>query len=136
MSYVNEYDYNQPRTLLEVILVVTREVKAVDGPAQFPMEAEYDRWRYAPAAAYGNNEVTLHPYKSRRMSAAEALAIQSLPKEFELPPDMPLTHIFKTIGNGLPFLAAKHFAGRVHAFLERVSVASSGASSSPPASST
>ena len=94
------------------------------------------RWRYAPTAAYGNNEVPLHPYKSRRMSAAEALAIQSLPKEFELPPDMPLTHMFKTIGNGLPFLAAKHFAGRVHAFLERVSVASSGASSSPPASST
>ena len=91
------------------------------------------RWRYAPTAAYGNNEVPLHPYKSRRMSAAEALAIQSLPKEFELPPDMPLTHMFKTIGNGLPFLAAKHFAGRVHAFLERVSVASS---SSPPASST
>ena len=94
------------------------------------------RWRYAPTAAYGNNEVPLHPYKSRRMSAAEALAIQSLPKEFELPPDMPLTHMFKTIGNGVPFLAAKHFAGRVHAFLERVSVASSGASSSPPASST
>ncbi|WP_195836946.1 DNA cytosine methyltransferase, partial [Vibrio cholerae] len=28
----------------------------------------------------------LHPYKPRRLSAAEALAIQSLPKEFHLPP--------------------------------------------------
>ena len=75
-------------------------------------------------ATYGNNEVHLHPYKSRRQSAAEALAIQSLPKEFELPSDMPPTHIFKTIGNGLPFLAAKHIAERVRAFLERAQAAS------------
>ena len=34
------------------------------------------RWRYSPTAAYGNNEVHLHPYKPRRISAAEALAIQ------------------------------------------------------------
>jgi site-specific DNA-cytosine methylase len=32
------------------------------------------RWRYSPTAAYGNNEVHLHPYKARRISAAEALA--------------------------------------------------------------
>ena len=36
------------------------------------------RWRYSPTAAYGNNEVHLHPYKKRRLSVAEALAIQSL----------------------------------------------------------
>ena len=34
------------------------------------------RWRYSPTAAYGNNEVHLHPYHARRLSAAEALAIQ------------------------------------------------------------
>lgn len=76
------------------------------------------RWRYSCTAAYGNNEVHLHPYKSRRLSAAEALAIQSLPKEFELPPTMPLSYMFKTIGNGLPFVAAQHIASRVRDFLE------------------
>ncbi len=38
------------------------------------------RWRYSPTACYGNNEVHLHPYKPRRISVAEALAIQSLPQ--------------------------------------------------------
>lgn len=61
------------------------------------------RFRYSPTAAYGNNEVHLHPWLPRRLSAAEALAIQSLPKEFELPQDMTLSAMFKTIGNGVPF---------------------------------
>ena len=46
------------------------------------------RWRYSPTAAYGNNEVHLHPYKIRRLSVAEAMAIQSLPDWFSLPPKM------------------------------------------------
>ncbi len=64
------------------------------------------RWRYSPTVAYGNNEVHIHPYKPRRISVAEALALQSLPKEFELPTSMTLTDAFKTIGNGVPFMAA------------------------------
>ena len=48
------------------------------------------RWRYAPTSAYGNNEVHLHPYKLRRISVAEALALQSAPAEFILPPELPL----------------------------------------------
>lgn len=68
------------------------------------------RWRYSPTAAYGNNEVHLHPYEERRISVAEALAIQSLPKEFELPPTMTLSNMFKTVGNGVPFLAAQGLA--------------------------
>lgn len=64
------------------------------------------RWRYSPTAAYGNNEVHLHPYEPRRISVSEALAIQSLPAEYQLPEDMPLTACFKTIGNGVPYLAA------------------------------
>jgi DNA (cytosine-5)-methyltransferase 1 len=64
------------------------------------------RWRYSPTAAYGNNEVHLHPYEARRITVAEALAIQSLPKEFELPADMTLSNMFKTVGNGVPYLAA------------------------------
>lgn len=76
------------------------------------------RWRYSPTAAYGNNEVHLHPYKARRISAAEALAIQSLPKEFELPPEMSLSDMFKTIGNGVPFLLAQAIAITIKEYLE------------------
>lgn len=68
------------------------------------------RWRYSPTAAYGNNEVHLHPYKARRISVAEALAIQSLPKDFIIPNNITLTNSFKAIGNGVPFLAANGIA--------------------------
>jgi DNA (cytosine-5)-methyltransferase 1 len=76
------------------------------------------RWRYSPTAAYGNNEVHLHPYKARRISASEALAIQSLPKEFELPANMSLSDMFKTIGNGVPFLLSKAIADSIRDYLE------------------
>ena len=75
------------------------------------------RWRYSPTAAYGNNEVHLHPYHARRISVAEALAIQSLPKEFEMPPDVSLTHKFKMIGNGVPYLAALGIAKTIFEFI-------------------
>ena len=76
------------------------------------------RWRYSPTVAYGNNEVHLHPYKPRRLSAAEALALQTLPKEFELPEDMTLTNKFKTIGNGVPYLLSSGIAKTIAEFLE------------------
>lgn len=79
------------------------------------------RWRYSPTAAYGNNEVHLHPYKNRRLSAAESLAIQSLPKEFCFPPTMTLSNMFKTIGNGVPYLAAEGLAKTIKSFLNRLS---------------
>lgn len=75
------------------------------------------RWRYSPTAAYGNNEVHLHPYKSRRLSAAEALAIQSLPKEYVIPNDITLSNTFKAIGNGVPFMAAKGLALNIYDFI-------------------
>jgi DNA (cytosine-5)-methyltransferase 1 len=77
------------------------------------------RWRYSPTAAYGNNEVHIHPYLPRRISVAEALAIQSLPKEFELPPKMSLSNMFKTVGNGVPYLAALGLALTIMDFLKR-----------------
>ena len=76
------------------------------------------RWRYSPTVAYGNNEVHLHPYLERRLSVAEALALQTLPKEFELPNDMTLTDSFKTIGNGVPYLLAKGAAKTVRDYLD------------------
>ncbi len=78
------------------------------------------RWRYSPTAAYGNNEVHLHPYKVRRLSAAESLAIQSMPKEFSLPDDMTLTNMFKGIGNGVPYLASKGLAKTIKDFIENL----------------
>ncbi|BAZ16297.1 cytosine-specific DNA methyltransferase [Calothrix sp. NIES-4071] len=76
------------------------------------------RWRYSPTACYGNNEVHLHPYKLRRISVAEALAIQSLPSNFILPDSMSLTNMFKTIGNGVPFLASKAIAQSILDFIQ------------------
>lgn len=78
------------------------------------------RWRYSPTAAYGNNEVHLHPYKIRRLSVAEAMAIQSLPDWFVLPADMSLTNKFKVIGNGVPVLMAKAIAETLNDFLDKL----------------
>lgn len=75
------------------------------------------RWRYSPTACYGNNEVHLHPYKKRRLSVAEVMAIQSLPYDFCLPREMPRSLMFKTIGNGVPYLLAKGIAQSLFDFL-------------------
>jgi len=80
------------------------------------------RWRYSPTAAYGNNEVHLHPYHARRLSAAEALAIQSLPENFVLPPDMTLTAMFKTIGNGVPYMLSSGIARTIHDYLTEMNI--------------
>jgi DNA (cytosine-5)-methyltransferase 1 len=77
------------------------------------------RQRYSPTAAYGNNEVHIHPVQSRRISVAEALAIQSLPKTYELPPDMTLSAMFKLVGNGVPYLAAREIAMMIRGLLAR-----------------
>jgi len=79
------------------------------------------RWRYSPTACYGNNEVHLHPYRARRLSAAEALAIQTLPASFSLPPKMSLTNMFKGIGNGVPYVMAKGIATSLKHFLDEIS---------------
>ncbi|MEQ2564117.1 DNA cytosine methyltransferase [Ventrimonas sp. CLA-AP-H27] len=76
------------------------------------------RWRYSPTAAYGNNEVHLHPYRSRRLTVAEAMAIQSLPKWFELPSDLALTDKFKMIGNGVPYLMSYELAKTICEFFQ------------------
>lgn len=75
------------------------------------------RHRFSPTAAYGNNEVHIHPYEPRRISVAEALAIQSLPKEYEIPLDSTLTNAFKTIGNGVPYLVANAIARAIRDFI-------------------
>ena len=76
------------------------------------------RWRYSPTAAYGNNEVHLHPYLPRRISVAEALAIQSIPSNFEVQNDLPLSAKFKMVGNGVPYLLALGIANDIYEWIE------------------
>jgi len=76
------------------------------------------RYRYSPTAAYGNNEVHIHPLEPRRLNVAEALAIQSLPDYFSLPKTMSLTQMFKTIGNGVPYLLAKGISSTINSYLQ------------------
>lgn len=78
------------------------------------------RWRYSPAAAYGNNEVHLHPWEPRRLSVREAMRIQSVPDEYSLPKEMTLSSKFKTIGNGVPVKLAHAVAMTIKTILEEV----------------
>ncbi|MFS0515344.1 DNA cytosine methyltransferase [Nostoc sp. UIC 10607] len=96
---------------------ITRFAAIYEGDDSKKSFKRLHRWRYSPTACYGNNEVHLHPYKIRRISVAEALAIQSLPANFVLPENMSLTNMFKTIGNGVPYLASKALAKNIINFL-------------------
>lgn len=96
---------------------LSRFLSVLEGDDSKKSYKRLHRWRYSPTACYGNNEVHLHPYQARRISVAEALAIQSLPPEFELPAKMSLTDMFKSTGNGVPFLAAKGLATTINEFL-------------------
>ncbi len=60
----------------------------------------------------------MHPYKARRISASEALSLQTLPANFELPPEMTLTDKFKTIGNGVPYILSSGIAKTMYDYLE------------------
>jgi len=97
-QHPNSLDFFTPRAGL------TRMQTIDEGDVSKKSYKRIHRWRYSPTACYGNNEVHLHPYKERRLSAAEALAIQTLPKEYALPKEMTLSDKFKTIGNGVPYL--------------------------------
>jgi DNA (cytosine-5)-methyltransferase 1 len=76
------------------------------------------RWRYSPTAAYGNNEVHLHPWENRRLSVREVLRIQSAPDAYILPADMTLTAKFKMIANGVPVKLAQAIAISLSEFLK------------------
>lgn len=108
----NANDYFKPKQGLSKMKVID------EGDDSKKSYKRLHRWRYSPTAAYGNNEVHLHPYKERRISVAEALAIQSLPKGFVLPPEMTLTDKFKTVGNGVPYVMSSGVAKTIRDYLE------------------
>jgi DNA (cytosine-5)-methyltransferase 1 len=114
LSHTNGANHFLPRQGIDKMRIIT------EGDVSKKSYKRLHRWRYSPTAAYGNNEVHLHPYKERRISAAEAMAIQSLPKDFVLPPDMSLSNMFKTIGNGVPFLLSVGIAKTIRGYLEKV----------------
>ncbi len=96
---------------------ITRFMTVDEGDDSRKSFKRLHRWRYSPTVAYGNNEVHIHPYFARRLSVSEALSLQSLPLNFELPSEMTLSAMFKGIGNGVPFLAARALACSVATFL-------------------
>ena len=96
---------------------ITKMLSVAEGDDSKKSYKRLHRWRYSPTVAYGNNEVHLHPYKARRLTVAEALALQSLPKNFSLPPKMSLTDKFKTIGNGVPFMLSSGIAKTIYDFM-------------------
>ena len=75
------------------------------------------RFRYAPTAWYGNNEVHLHPFKARRLSVREALRLQSIPDTYVMPAESPLSAKFKVICNGVPFTLAFKLAESFDTFI-------------------
>lgn len=113
LNHPNANMYFQPRAGLH------RFQTKDEGDVERKCYKRLHRWRYSPTAAYGNNEVHVHPYLPRRISAAEALAIQSLPAEFILPPDISLTDAFKTIGNGVPYVAARGIAETIYDYIHQ-----------------
>lgn len=112
LNHPNGAEFFTPKAGLQKMLTIA------EGDVSKKCYKRLHRWRYSPTAAYGNNEVHLHPYKARRLSVAETLAIQSLPQEFCLPPEMTLSAKFKTVGNGVPYLLAKGIAETIKDYLE------------------
>ena len=110
-THANATDYFQPRA------GITRMQSVDEGDVRKKSYKRLHRWRYSPTVAYGNNEVHLHPYKVRRLSAAESLALQTLPEDFCLPKEMSLSDKFKTIGNGVPFVMSYGIARSIKDFL-------------------
>lgn len=110
-NHYNSTDYFLPRS-------TTRFNTIMEGDVSKKSFKRLHRWRYSPTVAYGNNEVHLHPYKARRLSVAEALAIQSLPKDFVIPKTLSKSEMFKTVGNGVPYLLSKRLAHSIKDFFE------------------
>lgn len=109
-NHVNSQDYFNP-------VSIERFVNVEEGDTRKKSFKRLHRWRFSPTAAYGNNEVHLHPYLPRRISVAEALAIQSLPPEFEVLPELSLSAKFKMVGNGVPYLLAYGIAMDLYEWL-------------------
>jgi DNA (cytosine-5)-methyltransferase 1 len=98
----------------------SRFVSVAEGDVSKKCFKRLHRWRFSPAAAYGNNEVHLHPTEPRRLTVREAMQIQTVPENFALPQEMTLTRKFKTIGNAVPVRLAEAVARSLKEVIEAV----------------
>lgn len=114
----NVYRHPNSKDIFKVKSGKTKMQTIPEGDTSRKSFKRLHRWKYSPTAAYGNNEVHLHPYKTRRLSVAEAMAIQSLPMWFALPPDVCLSAKFKMIGNGVPYLMALNVAKQIKVYFQ------------------
>lgn len=112
------YRHPNRKDVFRVKSGITKMLTIQEGDTSRKSFKRLHRWKYSPTAAYGNNEVHLHPYRTRRLSVAEAMAIQSLPAWFELPTTVCLSAKFKMVGNGVPYLMARRIAGKIRLFFE------------------
>lgn len=112
-NHANSKDYFRPKAGLAKFLTIN------EGDDKKKSYKRLHRWRYSPTCAYGNNEVHLHPYLPRRISVAEALSLQSLPKDFVVMPQATMSAKFKMIGNGVPFLVANGIAKAIAEYIEK-----------------
>lgn len=112
----NVYRHPNSRDVFAVRAGINKMQTIQEGDTSRKSFKRLHRWKYSPTAAYGNNEVHLHPYRTRRLSVSEAMAIQSLPEWFELPNDASLSSKFKMIGNGVPYLMSYIIADKIIKF--------------------
>jgi DNA (cytosine-5)-methyltransferase 1 len=68
------------------------------------------RYRYSPTVWYGNNEVHLHPWESRRLTLREAMRLQTIPDSYEFSKEIFLSKKFKVVSNGVPCMLAHQVA--------------------------
>ena len=101
-----EYTHANAKDVFNVKNGKSRMLSIDEGDTRGKSYKRLHRWKYSPTAAYGHNEVHLHPYYARRLSVSEAMAIQSLPRNFVLPSGISLSSKFKMIGNGVPYKLA------------------------------
>lgn len=92
----------------------------VEGDTSRKSFKKLHRNRYSPTAAYGNNEVHLHPEQKRRLSVREALRIQTVPDSYVINGEVSLSTKFKVIGNGVPVKLANIIAYAVKEFLKPI----------------
>ncbi len=77
------------------------------------------RHRYSPTVCYGHNEVHLHPWEPRRLSVREAMRIQGIPDEYELPSKATLSSKFSIVSNGVPVPLAFEVAKKLRKFFDK-----------------
>lgn len=104
-NYPNQKECFKPKS--------SRFLEVEEGDTDRKSFKRLHRFRYSPTVAYGNNEVHLHPTKPRRLTVREGLRLQTVPDEYVLPTDMPLTPKFKLISNGVPTAKAELIAKEI-----------------------